>query len=102
MIYMSINTHGYENDVRVMIQAFYPKEKIITDPSRAAECTLRAEICVDGSRIRACIGRENGTDKIECDTGTFERKAVRNRLKRELYSVFAGLTGTELPWGTLT
>lgn len=102
MIYMSINTHGYENDVRVMIQAFYPKEKIITDPSRAAECTLRAEICVDGSRIRACIGRENGTDKIECDTGTFERKAVRNRLKRELYSVFAGLTGAELPWGTLT
>ena len=31
MIYMSINTHDYENDVRVMIGAFYPGEKIVIE-----------------------------------------------------------------------
>lgn len=102
MIYMSINTHDYENDVRVMIQAFYPKEKIITDCERAGECMLRTEVSVTGSRIRAEIDCDAGGIEIDCDAGTAERKAVRNRLKRELYAVYRRLTGTELPWGTLT
>ena len=102
MIYMSINTHDYENDVRVMIQAFYPKEKIVTDCERAGECMLHIEVSVTDSRIRARISGESGESRIDCDAGTSERKAVRNRLKRELYAVFSRLTGTELPWGTLT
>ncbi|MCM1308995.1 MAG: coproporphyrinogen dehydrogenase HemZ [Butyrivibrio sp.] len=102
MIYMSINTHDYENDVRVMIQAFYPKEKIITDREKADECRLRTEVIVNGPRIRAHIEGDAGGGEIDCDAGTTERKAVRDRLKRELYAVYCGLTGIRLPWGTLT
>ena len=29
MIYININTSDYENDVRVMTQAFYPEERIV-------------------------------------------------------------------------
>lgn len=102
MIYMSINTHDYENDVRVMIQAFYPKEKIITDCERAGECMLRIEVSVTGSRIRVRIAGSAGGGEIDCDAGTIERKSVRNRLKRELYSVLSEITRIKLVWGTLT
>lgn len=120
MIYMRINTHDYENDVRVMIQAFYPGEKIMTDGGLIGGCFMRTDVSVTGSHIRAVIesecvknrgeGAEDGartnggarTVEIDCDAGTTEKKAVRNRLKRELYAVYSELTGKVLPWGTLT
>ena len=100
MIFMSINTHDYENDVRVMTGAFYPGEKIVIEDSE--ECTLKVMVTVLGNHIIGKIisgNNELGFDTVsEVDT----QGAVRNLLKRELYRIFSALTGKTLPWGTLT
>ncbi len=105
MIYMSINTHDYENDVRVMTQAFYPGEKIITDGERRKECRLSVTVGVTKAGVEIAVeGDAEGSPRAKAsfDSGGMERPAVRNRLKRELYSIYSGLTGQSLPWGTLT
>lgn len=102
MIFYSINTHDYENDVRVMTQAFYPGEKIVTDEAQKKDCELFVNITVKTDRISFSIEKNgfNRTDEFVFNTN--DRKLIRNRLKRELYKVFKELTGKNLPWGTLT
>lgn len=104
MIFMSVNTHDYENDVRVMIGAFYKGNKIITDRERAGECELLVETVIEGGHIEGmvCDAGHGNVHNIECDASRDDRKTVRNLLKRELYHIFAELTGRQLPWGTLT
>lgn len=100
MIFMSINTHDYENDVRVMTGAFYPGEKIIIDNSD--ECSLKVFVEVIDNHIKAKIitkGQEHLID-VWCENNT--QGSIRNLLKRELYKVYSVLTGKKLPWGTLT
>ena len=99
MIYMNINTHDYENDVRVMIGAFYPGEKIVIEDSN--RCTMKVLVHVEGTHIKGKV-----TTDSDIDFDVYSRSevagTVRNHLKRELYSIFSKLTGKELPWGTLT
>lgn len=99
MIYMNINTHDYENDVRVMIGAFYPGEKIVIEDSN--QCTMKVLVYVEGAHIKGKV-----TTDSDIDFDVYSRSevagTVRNHLKRELYSIFSKLTGKELPWGTLT
>lgn len=99
MIYMSINTHDYENDVRVMIGAFYPGEKIVIEDNE--QCTMKVLVHVEGAHIK---GKVTTDSDIAFDVYSISDVAgtVRNHLKRELYSIFSKLTGKELPWGTLT
>ena len=100
MIFMSINTHDYENDVRVMTGAFYPGEKIIIDNSD--ECSLKVFVEVIDNHIKAKIiteGQEHLID-VWCENNT--QGSIRNLLKRELYKAYSVLTGKKLPWGTLT
>ena len=103
MIYMSINTHSYENDVRVMTGAFYPGEKIVTDFS--TDCRMSVEITVMESHIKGCVAvaEDNGFKRyIDTVSEDASAKSVRNLLKRELYAIYSELTGWTLPWGTLT
>lgn len=102
MIFYNINTHDYENDVRVMTQAFYPGEKIVTDEAQKKDCELFVNVTVKTDRISFSIEKTgfNRTDEFIFDTN--DRKLIRNRLKRELYKAFKELTGKNLPWGTLT
>ena len=44
MILIDINTKDYENDVRVMTQAFYPDEKIVTRIAGEPEITDTPEL----------------------------------------------------------
>ena len=100
MIFMSINTHDYENDVRVMTGAFYPGEKIVIEDSD--ECNLKVMVTVENNNITGKIisGKEEcGFDAVsEVNTPG----SIRNLLKRELYRIYSDLTGKKLPWGTLT
>ncbi len=103
MIFMSINTHDYENDVRVMIGAFYTGNKIITDREHIDRCELSVEVTVTCNHIEGRIVAQSGDmHKINSVALSDDKKVVRNLLKRELYHIFSGLTGRELPWGTLT
>ena len=100
MIYMSINTHNYENDVRVMTGAFYPGEKIVTDSTD--ECGIKVEIIVEGGHITGSITKDAEIYMIDVVSENESQGSVRNLLKRELYHVFSKITGKKLPWGTLT
>ena len=46
MIFFSINTKDYENDVRVMTQAFYPDTRITTENCDNPELSIA--VFVDG------------------------------------------------------
>lgn len=99
MIYMSINTHDYENDVRVMIGAFYPGEKIVIEDN--AECTMKVLVHVEGAHIKGKVATDSDI-AFDVHSRSDVAGIVRNHLKRELYNIFSKLTGKELPWGTLT
>lgn len=105
MIYMSINTHNYENDVRVMTGAFYPGEKIVTENPN--DCRMHVKIIVDGAHISGFVTvlaeqNDKVTKEIDVISEDEFQVSVRNLLKRELYGIYSGLTGKKLPWGTLT
>ncbi len=97
---MSINTHDYENDVRVMTGAFYPGVKIVIE--HTPECIMQVLIHVEGPHITgSVIDGDNQYDiDVICENNV--QGSIRNLLKRELYEVYSKLTGKELPWGTLT
>ena len=99
MIYMSINTHDYENDVRVMIGAFYPGEKIVIEDN--TECTMKVLVHVEGAHIKGKVATDSDI-AFDVHSRSDVAGIVRNHLKRELYNIFSKLTGKELPWGTLT
>ena len=99
MIYMSINTHDYENDVRVMIGAFYPGEKIVIEDNN--ECTMKVLVHVEGAHIKGKVATDSDI-AFDVHSRSDVAGIVRNHLKRELYNIFSKLTGKELPWGTLT
>ena len=99
MIYMSINTHDYENDVRVMIGAFYPGEKIVIEDNE--QCTMKVLVHVEGAHIKGKVATDTDID-FDVYSKSDVAGTVRNHLKRELYKIFSKLTGKELPWGTLT
>ena len=103
MIYMSINTHDYDNDVRVMTGAFYPGNRIVTDTALKNDCDLCVEVIVESVKVHICVTPEGGKEHIiDCDSPENDRKVIRNMLKRRLYDIYSEITGRVLPWGTLT
>ena len=101
MIYININTSDYENDVRVMTQAFYPEEKIVVriDEVLDAEYDIITDVNVSDRHVSGSI---NETEKFEFTENTDDKKIIRNHIKRELYRIYSKMTGKVLPWGTLT
>ena len=101
MIYININTSDYENDVRVMTQAFYPEEKIVVriDEVTDAEYDIITDVNVSDRHVSGSI---NETEKFEFTENTDDKKIIRNHIKRELYRIYSKMTGKVLPWGTLT
>ena len=100
MIYMTINTHNYENDVRVMTGAFYPGEKIVIN--KLEECRMSVHIHVEDAHITGSVVTEDAQYTIDVVSEDASQGSVRNLLKRELYHIYSAITGKELPWGTLT
>ncbi len=100
MIYLSINTHDYDNDVRVMTGAFYPGVKIVTDNEET--CDMSVRVNVTDAHIQAVIACKDKLHKVDETASSNDRKTVRDHLKRSLYAVYSQLEGRELPWGTLT
>lgn len=103
MIFIGINTKDYENDVRVMTQAFYPEEKIVSRVDEMPEDGVLYDIVtivtIDESSVKGNINNKEWfcfTEDVD------DKKIIRNHIKRELYKVYSSMTGKELPWGTLT
>ena len=106
MIRIYVNTHDYENDVRVMTQAFFPDCKIVTLVGEQSDDSGEYEICTDvtvnANHVEGEIDDAGKKYKIDFHEETEDRKIIRNHIKRELYSIYADITGKKLPWGTLT
>lgn len=88
------NFQNYEQDIRELLQAFFPGSEIRSE--EAQEALLRAE--------------EAAEESIEIDVDALlkgkeipqERLHRKSTIKKELYEHINRLTGKKLPWGTLT
>ena len=78
----------YENDIRALLQSFFPGEKIQAKEEGAA---YDADPClIDIDLICGKCGRST------------DRFLDKSRIKRALYLYLSEMTGSTLPWGTLT
>ena len=81
------NYTTYENDIRPLLQSFFPGAKICA----AGEETPRPDtVRVDVDAV--CEGCSRSSDRF----------LDKSYIKRALYQHLSGLTGRTLPWGTLT
>ena len=130
MILLIQNIEDYDNDLRVGLQAFFGREKIVTREKLTKEPELRlqtdkifvaifADSCVDISMYVSCSGEElklvldgnaeafakrkpDAKTKFLVGGDVHDRQAVRNPLKLSLYNMLSQYTGRTLPWGSLT
>ncbi len=125
MICLIQNVEDYNNDFRVMLQAFYPGVRIIipdifkSKPELKAEIELVLKADIANDRIDIALYDLQGVEVddndmlhlsgIACENtgidvaGDYTNKAaVRNPLKLAIYRMLSKHTGRVLPWGTLT
>ena len=94
----------YDNDIRALVNAFYPGVPIqfgteqVTESGRAAE----TEIFLDIDSLK-CEMEPIGESGAGRDSGIITaRFAEKTQLKKALYQRLSAQTGRSLPWGTLT
>ncbi len=112
MILLVQNNTEYENDLRAMISAFFPVEKIksatpaeVSDYSRKifGEFTFVFTALFDESSTRLRVEEKGYVKYSAYAYGNFQdRKRYRNRLKLASYRLLSEYTGRTLPWGSLT
>lgn len=112
MILLVQSSELYNNDLRAMLMAFYPEEKLVALlPAEVAtvgrelhnECTLCFTALFDEKRTLLKIEERAVVKFSAYVTGPYEdRKVFRNRLKLASYQILSEFTGRVLPWGSLT
>ncbi len=111
MIFLKQDIEGYENDLRVMIQAFYYNEKVV---SGDALVKMLAEETVTQERFTLYAGKskqgvllrlQNKDELIDeqmAEADLQDKKATQNAIHATLYHMLASYTGRTLAWGDLT
>ena len=101
MIQIKLINIDFEYDIQSLTKAFFPKEDIMFDAQKEADCVL--EVSYDKNRIGISFS-ENGIPILsKSDTVLDEdRRNKKNVLKKLLYSVLSEVTKKTLQWGTLT
>nr|WP_185258336.1 coproporphyrinogen dehydrogenase HemZ [Anaerocolumna chitinilytica] len=126
MIHLILDREDYENDIYPLIKAFYPGEEVkvhrhnsnmeITRESLAIMVVIEdSYLCVAAVKDEKQLYKEEehiSTKELEKEEELNamkeqelllqKKKQIRNLLKRTVYRCLRGLTGEELPWGTLT
>lgn len=112
MILLVQNSKEYEVDLRQMIGAFFPGEKVKTAiPEEVSEYsrTIFSEFkfvltaLYDGSTTRLRIEEKGYVRYSAYAYGNYlDRKRYRNRLKLASYRLLSEYSGRTLPWGSLT
>ena len=119
MILLKQNVQDYNNDLRAMIMAFFPGEKI-KDYDKAEKNNLVNQSGEDKEKVRFMLSahfNDNETTEVSLDLinddlsgknrylvkGDYkDRKVFRNHLKLSVYRLLSEYTGRKLPWGDLT
>lgn len=92
MISLTMNKAVFENDIRALIMAFFPGEKIVLGAKDASRHHI--DCMMDEDKFSISIDKfvlEIAGDAIN-----------RNSVKRLTYDLLSEYTGKQLPWGTLT
>ena len=108
MILAKLSKPEFEYDIHSLIKAFFPEENVSVTAEEKhydepASWMFRMDYREDGIAVE---WRKNGEEEpagqafIAADFT--ERKEAKNQLKQGLYQILSGMTGKELPWGTLT
>ena len=108
MIIVKLNKPEFEYDIHSLVKAFFPEENVSVTAEEKhydepASWMFRMDYREDGIAVE---WRKNGGEEpagqafIAADFT--ERKEAKNQLKQGLYQILSGMTGKELPWGTLT
>ena len=105
MIHIKRTREEFEYEVRALTMAFFHGEKISTknEDTFEEEVTLTIDIRMDEDEIGiSFIQNEIPILLIDCKASLAERAEYKNQLKILLYQGLSKITGTTLPWGTLT
>ena len=100
MIGLYMNQSSYENDIRALIMAFFPGEKIVLN-GEADPYLVRVIFWPDTVKI-TFEDRQQVLWEGEGSCRFSDFKEGKNDLKRMLYDGLSACTGKTLPWGTLT
>ncbi|MBQ8913152.1 MAG: coproporphyrinogen dehydrogenase HemZ, partial [Lachnospiraceae bacterium] len=119
MILLKQNVQDYNNDLRAMLMAFFPGEKI-EDYEKHIKRASDNQHDEDDDKVRFLLSasfKENNTTELSVDLvndksagekeylvkGDYkDRKIFRNDLKLAVYRLLCDFTGRKLPWGDLT
>ena len=108
MIIVKLNKSEFEYDIHSLVKAFFPEENVsVTAEEKhydeAASWMFRMDYREDGIAVEwRKNGKEEPAGQAYIAADFTERKEAKNQLKQGLYRILSGMTGKELPWGTLT
>ncbi len=113
MVEIRLHEASFEQDVRPLVRAFFPREEIkvtvceFLEPDSLCEAAEGCVLYVYNGELLIDMWLKDSTGKTirkDCRYETVEndRRLYKNELKKVLYRILSEYTGEELPWGTLT
>lgn len=107
MIQVKNNDKSFEYDIYSLVKAFFPKDEIrvaeeFFETDEEISYRFAVTFSPDEIRMECCYPADVCVDAKETALHGEERAAVKNKVKRLMYGFLSELTGTTLPWGTLT
>lgn len=100
MIYLKQDIKEYDHDFRTMIQAFFPREKIVITESDT-RLTFQAEFAAEQVVLSLWEdGRQLDSEIAACHYE--DKKTARNPIKAAAYHLLSRYCGKVLPWGSMT
>ncbi len=108
MIIVKLNKPEFEYDIHSLIKAFFPEENVSVTAEEKhydepASWMFKMDYREAGIKVEwKRNGGEEPAGQAFIAADFTERKEAKNQLKQGLYQILSGMTGKELPWGTLT
>mgnify|MGYP004506244355 FL=1 len=108
MIIVKLNKPEFEYDIHSLIKAFFPEENVsVTAEEKHYDEPASWMFKMDYREAGIAVewkknGGEEPAGQAFIEVDFTERKEAKNQLKQGLYQILSGMTGKELPWGTLT
>ena len=108
MIVVKLNQPEFEYDIHSLVKAFFPEENVSVTAEEKhydepASWMFMMDYREDGIAVEwKKNGGEEPAGQAFIAADFTERKEAKNQLKQGLYQILSGMTGKELPWGTLT
>jgi len=96
MISLMMNQAIFENDIRFLVMAFFPGEKIVLGYED------RFDYCIDIIMTTDKLSLSINDGGRNAKTLTLNGVVNRNTVKRLTYDLLSEYTKKQLPWGTLT